>query len=71
MQTGLVCLFMCAVLSTNAAAAAAKIHVITFGKCTAVQRSTGSAADDKLVTIKIRALIIDGRVKEYALGASA
>lgn len=69
-QTGLVCLLLCALLSRNAAAAAAKIHVITFGKWTAVQWSTGSTADDKPVTIKIRALIIDGRVKEYALGAS-
>lgn len=64
MQTWVVCLFMCAVLSTNAAAAAAKIHVITFGKWTAVQWSTDSAVDDKPVTLKIRALIIDGRVKE-------
>jgi len=61
---------MCAVLSTNAAAAAAKIHVITFGKW-AVQWPTGSAVDDKPVTIKIRALIIDGRVKESALWGAA
>lgn len=29
----------------------------------------GSGANDKALTIKIRALIVDGRVKEYALGA--
>src|SRR5579864_558207 len=70
MQTSVVCLFVCALLLTNAAAAAgAKIHVITFGKWTSVQWSTSSGADDKPLTIKIRALIIDGRVKEYALGS--
>ena len=68
MQTGVICLLVCAVLLTNAAAAAAKIHVITFGKWTAVQWSTGLGTGDKPVMIKIRALIIDGRVKEYALG---
>ena len=30
---------------------------------------TGSETDEKPVTIKIRALVVDGRVKEYALGA--
>jgi hypothetical protein len=60
-------LFVCAALWTAAAAAATKIHVITFGKWISVQWSTGSA-EDKPLTIKIRALIIDGRVKEYALG---
>jgi len=70
MQTNVVCLFVCALLLTNAAAAAgAKIHVITFGKWTSVQWSTSSGADDKPLTIKIRALIVDGRVKEYALGS--
>ena len=60
---------VCAVLLANAAGVAAKIHVITFGKWTSVPWSTGSGADEKLLTIKIRALVIDGRVKEYALGA--
>jgi hypothetical protein len=70
MQTCFVCLFVCAVLWPNASAAVGpKIHVITFGKWTLVQWSTGSGVEDKPLTIKIRALIIDGRVKEYALGA--
>ena len=70
MQTGFVCLLVCAVLLTNAAGAAAKTHVITFGKWTSVQWFTGSGTDDKPQIVKIRALVIDGRVKEYALGAS-
>ncbi len=59
-----------AVLSPNAAGATApKVHVITFGKWTAVPWLAGRGADDKPVTIKIRALVVDGRVKEYALGS--
>ena len=69
MQTGAACLLVWAVLLTNAAGAAARIHVITFGKWTSVQWSTVLGTDDKPLTIKIRALVIDGRVKEYALGA--
>ncbi len=55
-------------LLTGAAMAATKVHVITFGKWTTVQWFPG-AADDKPLTIKIRALIVDGRVKEYVLSA--
>jgi hypothetical protein len=55
-------------LLTGAALAATKVHVITFGKWTTVQWFPG-AADDKPLTIKIRALFVDGRVKEFALGA--
>jgi hypothetical protein len=53
---------------SNAAAAAAKVHLITFGKWTTVPWFAGLGADDKPVTLKIRALFVDGRVKEYALG---
>jgi hypothetical protein len=56
------------VLLTNPADAATKVHVITFGKSTSVQWFTGAVAD-KPMTIKIRALVIDGHVKEYAIGA--
>lgn len=56
------------VLLTNQADAATKVHVITFGKSTSVQWFTG-AGTDKPVTLKIRALVIDGHVKEYAIGA--
>jgi hypothetical protein len=68
-QIGIVPMLLCALLLTNAAGAAAKIHVITFGKWTSVQWFTGSGVYEKPLTIKIRALIVDGRVKEYALGA--
>jgi hypothetical protein len=68
-QNGVLFTFLCAVLLTNAAGAVGKIHVITFGKWTSVPWFTGSGADDKPEIIKIRALIVDGRIKEYALGA--
>jgi len=32
--------------------------------------AAGTGAEDKAVTIKIRALVVDGRVKEYVLGQS-
>jgi hypothetical protein len=50
-------------------AAAPKIHIIAFGKWMSVQWVSGTGADDKSVTLKIRALVVDGRVKEYVLGA--
>ncbi len=46
----------------------AKVHIITFGKWTAVQWVAGVGAEEKPVTIKIRALVVDGRVKEFVLG---
>ena len=56
-----------ATLLTSFAGAAAKVHVITFGKLTAVQWLPGGP-NDKPLTLKIRALVVDGRVKEYVLG---
>lgn len=57
---------LCAVLFNGTAPAATKVHVISFGRWTAATWSTGT--EEKTVTIKIRALIVDGRVKEYVLG---
>src|SRR3974390_1341921 len=52
-----------------AAYAAPKVHVIVFGKWTSVQWLAGMGDDDKPMAIKVRALIIDGRVKEFVLGS--
>ena len=49
------------------AAAVTKPHVIAFGKWTAVPWSSGTE-DAKAQTLKVRALIVDGRVREYILG---
>lgn len=58
---------LCVLSLSLVAGAAAKVHVISFGKWTAVTWSTGT--EGKPVTIKIRALLVDGRIKEYVLGA--
>lgn len=50
--------------------AAAKIHTIAFGRSMTVQWVAGIANGEKPVTIKIRPLVIDGRVKEYVIGAA-
>lgn len=50
-------------------AATAKVHVIAFGRWTPAQCFTGYGADEKPLPIKVRALIVDGRVKEYVTGS--
>ena len=59
---------ICGALLTGSSAAVTKVHVIAFGKWTAVQWFPGGGAEEKPLTIKIRALLVDGRVKEYTLG---
>jgi hypothetical protein len=46
--------------------AATKVHVIALGKWMSVQWLPDSA--DKPLPVKIRALLVDGRIKEYVLG---
>lgn len=48
--------------------AATKAHVITLGKWMSVSWAPQGAADDKPLTLKIRPMIVDGRIKEYVLG---
>jgi hypothetical protein len=51
------------------AIAATKPHIVTFGKWTTVQWSPGTTtADDKLLTLKVRPLLIGTHVKEFTLG---
>lgn len=58
-------------LATVWAGATTRVHVITFGKWMSVQWFPGLGADvEKPQVLKIRPLIVDGRVKEYALGAA-
>jgi hypothetical protein len=54
------------------AAGATKVHVITFGKWTTVHDIADSAAAteaDKPLTLKIRSLSVDARIKEFTFGA--
>jgi len=57
-------------LMTSSAAASAKVHVITFGKWTSVQWLPGTGREgEKPLPLKIRALFVDGVVKEYVAAA--
>jgi hypothetical protein len=51
-----------------AALAAAKVHVIAFGKWTSAQWYP-NGSEEKPWAIKIRGLLVDGRVKEYVMGS--
>jgi len=54
----------------TATEASAKLHVISFGKWTSVQWLPGTGTEgEKPLTLKIRALLVDGIVKEYVLGS--
>jgi hypothetical protein len=57
-----------ALLLTSSSSAATKPHVISFGKWMPVQWMVGTTGDDEPVSIKIRALVVDGRVREYVVG---
>src|SRR5579863_1568989 len=59
------------IVLTAIASAASRVHVVAFGKWISVPwiASAEAGADEKPVTIRIRPLIVDGRVKEYVLGA--
>jgi hypothetical protein len=57
-----------ALLLTSSSVAATKPHVISFGKWMPVQWMVGTNGDDQQVSIKVRVLVVDGRVREYVLG---
>jgi hypothetical protein len=52
------------------ALAVPKVHVVTLGKSMSVPWLPGWGADDKPLAIKIRPLVIDGRIKEYVFGTA-
>ncbi len=58
---------MSLVLLAVAAAAAAKPHLITFGKPTAVKMFVGPNEDSPL-ELKVRPLFVDGKLKEFTTG---
>jgi len=64
-------LTLAATLCLSASAMAApKVHVITFGKWISVPWQPGTGAEnEKAINLKIRPLIVDGRVKEFVTGA--
>lgn len=56
------------VLLNVAVAAPPKVHVITFSKWTSVQWFAGNQ-ESKPLTLKVRPILVDGRVKEYVMGS--
>lgn len=56
------------VLIATTAVAAPKPHVVSFGKWTAVKWP--DATGQKVLDLRVRALVMDGRVKEYTTGAT-
>ena len=50
------------------AAGTAKVHTIAFGKWVSVQWINAAGTDEKPFTMKVRALMVDGRVKESPSG---
>jgi hypothetical protein len=51
-------------------AAGPKAHFISFGKWTTVQWHAIDDAGEKPLAIKVRALIVDGHIKEFTVGAA-
>jgi hypothetical protein len=52
-------------LAASAAGAGAKVHVFTFGEWTSAQwLPAGSTEGEKPLTMKVRALIVDGRSED-------
>ena len=58
----------CALVISTLAAATAKVHVIVLGKWIPVQWYGFS--DSTPLTLRIRPLLVDGRIKEYVLGST-
>jgi len=55
-------------LLPRTAGGAAKPHVLNFGKWTTVKWFVG-VNEDKALDLKVRALYVDSRLKEFTLGA--
>jgi hypothetical protein len=56
-------------LLSSSAFSASKPHIITFGKWTTVSWSAESGgADSKPLTLSVRALLVDARIKEFTSG---
>jgi hypothetical protein len=65
----LVLLALVAFVLSDSSQGVTKPHVISFGKWMPVPWSAGTTADEKPVSLKIRPLVVDGRVREYVLGS--
>jgi hypothetical protein len=56
---------------THSALCVSKPHVVTFGKWSTVQWSTGtSSAEEKPIALKVRPLLVDAHAKEFTFGSA-
>ncbi|HEY1656940.1 MAG TPA: hypothetical protein VGG14_01230 [Candidatus Sulfotelmatobacter sp.] len=53
---------------TNASFAVSKPHIVAFGKWTSVPWNPDGNAANKPLTLKVRPLLVDARIKEFTLG---
>ncbi|HEX8814612.1 MAG TPA: hypothetical protein VF753_03850 [Terriglobales bacterium] len=56
------------ILATIGSHAAAKTHVVSFGKWTAIKWAAGPE-EDKLIDAKVRAIYVDAQLKEFTVGS--
>ena len=69
MRSRLFGVVFCVIFLTAGVGAVSKPHVITFGKWMLVQWFAGAGVEgDKPLALKVRALMVDGRAKEFVLG---
>lgn len=68
LQLSLQVLLSSALFFLGSANAATKVHTVAFGKWISVPWLAGTGPEEKPQAIKVRALIVDDRVKEYTLG---
>ena len=66
-MTRLLVVVLLVLVSYQSASAAAKAHAVVFGKWITVKWMIGPD-EDQPVDLKIRALVVDGRVSEYTVG---
>lgn len=63
------CLALFAIILVMPAVAVSKPHVVTLGKPTPVKLFIGPS-EDKMMDVTVRALTVDGKVKEFTTGAT-
>ena len=67
-QTGFQIALLLLIIFIQSSSAVTRTHIISFGKWTTVQWFPGGASDDKPLTMKVRALLVDAHIKEFTLG---
>jgi hypothetical protein len=59
--------FVCLALFRGTSLSAPKVHLVAFGKWSSI-RVTEEKEEPKTIDLKMRALLVDGRMKEFTTG---